>query len=518
MPAFFSPGNLRAAETGDAQTGAPSAQVVTVPIKGLIREVVRRNPALLYERIQLAVSERRMDFEKNIFEPEFFSSLDYSDAKAPNSAAESISRGGLETYEEEEWAFRTGFEGLLPSGANWRLEYLQSRTSNSLIDEFKDYGHEYESRMKATLTQPLLKGFGSEITLAEYDKAVLDGDMLKGEYETTVMELISIAVREYWKLYGARNLVESLKKSVGLLEKSVELLEIRYDSGDAAEYEVLEARSSLITRQVELQSMENNVAQSQQTLFKLLNAAGSIDEVSLVAEEQDVDHAAFDKSLDDYIALAEENWPAFRIARSKLAKSKVHLKKMENDALPSLDLKGGFWLSNLDEDSSGGEPFEDDFASYEIGIQFKMPLFSGKRQKSAIEMARLNMKQAKAELENLSGEVRIDLNSALQTLKNVRRQLTAMEKNLEIKQDLLWRDFEQFKVGELGADDLIEKEDETTAYQRKVMNKLIENKLNQIAFDKAVGALIEKYLGDRDIFDLGHDPEAQGPIAQKTFE
>lgn len=513
-----SPPCLQATETGEAQASKSSSQVVSVTIKGLIREVVRRNPALLYERIQLAVSERRMDFEKRIFEPEFFAGLDYSDAKAPNSAAESISRGGLETYKEEEWAFRSGFEGLLPSGGHWRFEWLQSRTRNSLIDEFKDYGHEYESRMKATLTQPLLKGFGSEIVLAEYDKAVLDNDMLKGKYEETVMDLIDIAAREYWKLCGARNLVVSLKKSVGLLEKSVDLLETRYANGDVSEYEVLEARSSLIARQVALQSMESNVDQAQQTLFRLLNAPQSIGKMVLVAEQQDMDHAAFEKTLDEYVAFAKDNWPAFRMARNKLEKANIHLKKMKNDSLPSLDLKGGFWLSNLDDEASGGNPFNDDFPSYEIGVEFRMPIFQGKRQQNAIQMAELNVQQAEAELENLAGNVRIDLNGALQNLKNARRQLAAMSENLEIKQQLLKRDFERFRMGELKAGDLIEKEDETTAYQRKIANKRIETQLNQVAFDKAVGVMIDKYLDGLDVFEIGRDPAASAPIGPSTFK
>jgi len=506
-----------AGETTGESADDGSQQVISLPIRGLVHEVVKRNSALLYERMQLAISAHRVDYEKYIFEPELFANVNYHGAESPNNTAETISRGGLETYNENQWTFRSGIGGLLPTGAHWDLEYSQSRTRDSLIKEFKSYNHEYESQIKMTLRQPLLKGLGSAVTLSEYHKAVIDNDMLKGGYEKKTMDLIGFTVREYWKLYGAQILVKNLKKSVGLLDKSLSLLNERYKSGDVSEYEVLEARSSLLARRVELQSIENSVDESQRALFKLLNVYDD-DHIVLVAETGALENQWVEQPFDSYFEYARKNWPAFQIAHKKYEKTVVQFKKAKNEARPELDLVGSAWLSNLDDRVLGGKAFKSDYPSWEAGLEFKMPILWGRRQKQAVKMVELEMRQAETELKNLEREVRIDLKSTLQTLKNSKKQLDAMQQNNDIKQQLLRHEFERFAAGEIEVRELIEKEDDVTTYQRKLVNRLIGHQLNQASFDKAVGIIIDKYFDDQDILSLGVEGNGSDTITDITFK
>ncbi len=503
---------------GTARPEQADRLVIPLPLKGLVREVLKRNSSLLLETIQLKASEHRVDYEREIFIPEFSTQLSYHDTDSPNNTAETLSRGGLDTYAEDQWSVTTGLEGVLPSGATWDFKYVQSRTSSSLIDQLRAYDREYESQLKLTLRQPLLRGAGSRIVRSEYRKAGLDRDMQAQAVVKTATQLVALAAREYWKLHGAQQLIESLQKSVTLLKESEAHLKKKLEAGEVAEEQLLEARSSRIAREVELAGMRHNATQSSHTLMSFLNLdLPERHDYRFVTEDvrgdapwENVDfEAAFEKM--------KANWPDFKIAQAKLERAQVEYEKKQNEARPNLDLVVGGWLSNLDDQALAEASVDSDFPSWQVGLEFSMPLWSG-RQKSAVAIAARTVDQARSELDSLERNARIELKMLLRSMQSASEQLAMMRSASQLKEQLLQDEFKKFQFGEVTVRDVIEKEDEVSLYQRKIVNQLIASKISRIDFDKYMGVILATYCPDQDIF--AERPQAQGrgsDIDEDTF-
>ncbi|NQZ59640.1 MAG: TolC family protein [Lentisphaeraceae bacterium] len=499
--------------------GSKKAEKLVVPVylKGLVREVIERNLKLSIQRTQAKIYDSRMTYELGIFDPQFRASVNLHDTKSPNNTSETLSRGGLETHEETQWSYKTGISGLLENGTEWDVEYMQSETQNSLIDSLRSYEHEFQSRVQLSVRQPLLKGFGSENVLAEYNKAGIDKEITNQSYKSLVMKLTGAAIREFMLLKGANSLADSLRNSIKLLTEGEAILKKKLASGEVAARELLEARSSLLSRQVELSKILDKLERSKYKMAKLLNLSlADLKDISFHPESAavvTVEPISFHKSLENM----KNNWPQYKIAQAKYARAEVDYKKKLNDSRPSLDLVAKTWVSSLDDEAITGEFRNDDFLSWQVGLELSIPL-TGKREKSSVTMARLAMEQAELEIEDLDLESKIALRVELQTMKALRSQQSAIQNVLELKQQLLDEEMKRFRYGEIEIGVLIKKEDEVTNYHREMLNQTIKAELSQVSLDMMTGVIVKKYYdGDLSLIKLDTDQKKSG-LNSETFK
>ena len=477
-----------AAESEPLESGLP------LSLQTLVTEVVEWNAELINQRLNVEIGDGLARGESFHYEPDFFGSVKYHDTNTPNNAAETISRAGLETNFEKKWNFVAGLSGDLPLGTQWSVEYRQSETNNSVIDVLRGYTYEYETQVKATLRQPLLKGFGLGVNLADARTARLESKIIRSAYREKLFDVIAYTIREYWKLYGAQVLAESLAESVARLEESAQLTQQKYNSGDIPESDLIEIKSSLLARKIELRSMINSVESVQNQIRRLLNnSALATSTPSLRAQKEETANPVSLTTLEGLLGYAKENRALFEAARLKEEQARIAYAKQRNQSRPEFDIVASGWLANLDDDWLEDGAFDDQFPSWQVGLEFKVPMFGGRKAKSKLLQARLQLRQAENAVQDLDREMRLRLSDALDQRDSAITQLADMETTYELKQQLVEGEFQRFKAGELGITELIEKEDDATSYYRRVVNKLIETKVNQANLDRETGLILARY-------------------------
>lgn len=432
--------------------------------------------------------------EKYYYEPEFFADVTYRDTNTPNNAQQTLTRAGLDNYFEHRADLSLGVKGNLLHGTEWRLEYLQTENANSVIDTLRDFPREYETQIKATLRQPLLKGFGKDNTLADYRIAKIDNTIVQGVYKEQLIDVVAFTIREYAKLYGAQVLVASLEEAVERLQESTNLVEQRFQQGDIAESDLFEIKSRLLERKIELKSIQNSLANIQNQILRLANnpdmVENSDDIVAIDTPESELPELG---NLEAHFDFSKSNRALFEGTRLRIDQAQIALRKQVNGAKPELNLVGSVWHSNLDDDWITGRALNDDFSSWLVGVEYRMPMFGDMKAKSQVAQARRRLQQAKHQLMTLEREMLIDLREKLKERDTSAKQLIDMEETYEFKKQLLQGDFTRFNAGDLSIDKLIENEDDATTYYRKVVNKLIETKINQANLDKTSGYILPKY-------------------------
>ena len=498
-----------------------NSNVIDLSIKDLIKEVVKRNPNILFDKIQGDILDSQIAYEDAMFTPQFYVNLTHQDSNTPNNTETTLSRGYLSTYSEKTNNIEVGMTGVLPSGAKWNTSLKSNDKQSNVIDKYKEYDTEFDDSVEISVSQPLLKGYGSEITKSKYHLAKADKEIYLKQYKKRLMDVMGSVIQTYWKYYGAIQLQHSWKESLKINKQTIYILKQRAQSGDVAYSEVLEAQSASMVREAELKNMNIEVNKIKNEILTLLNVSSNDNKdiqfnlVDLPDTKIDTNKILKENSnVEEYYVKALQNWPELAIAKEKLKKEQLQIDFTKDLARPQLDLISTASSTTL-SDKRENSFYDDDFISFSVGLQFSMPLFNT-QSNNAIQMAKLKKKQVELEIQTLDKGLYNAISTKLSSLKDAKDQVMFYENGLKIKQELYDYVQKGFNLGEKSIRDTLIQEEDIINYQRKLFNAIIDWKLSEASLDKAAGTLFDKYLSYLEI-DKIEDIEINGILEKDTF-
>ena len=474
-------------------------QVVQVRLEKLIHEIVRRNTSVIGDYLQAKMSKERIRGEEGVFEPVFQTSLNKQKNHVPNSTEDILTRQQSE-YSEDVTSLELGINGTISStGATWDLKFSDRQRNSSTIEQFRDYKFEYDNLLKLSLGQPLLKGFGSDVTRAKIEMAKVQSDIDDSKYDQKMMELVAVTIQLYWKLYGVQQIHQTWERSLKIAEDTMRDMELRNVGGKIPQTDLMEAQSLISTTRAELHNAKSKVFEVQSQLMTLMNVA-VFDYRNMNLTAVDIPFGTYPEITDSdgYVRMALERWPEYRIAKKSVEKERIQLKYVENQLLPQLDLIGSVSLNSLDQEHQKAfrEVTEDKFVSWSTGIKFSVPFLDNAQAKSGFTIARMRAKQADIELASLEKSLANSIYSKVSAMISLREQLLEYEKGLKIREQLLGIEQIKLKQGNISLKNLLDKEEEYVNYQRKVLNSMVNYKLAEATLEIAVGTILEKYKVD----------------------
>lgn len=467
--------------------------------------------------LQAKMSQEQVLAEGGVFDTVFQTSLQAKRMLMRNGIEDALNRKVID-YSDSTDSLEIGLSGLLPLGTLWDVKFNQNKRSSSTIDKATSlYNHEYDNGLKLTLTQPLLKGFGSKSTKAKISLAELQSNIDSDKFEQKLMELVGVTVQVYWKLYGAQQILSSWEKSMIIAEDAIKDLKIRAEAGKIAQTEYLENLSAVSIRKAELYNAKSKVDEAQNQLLTLLNISfADIKNAQLLAIDNPFENRDMLQDAESYINASISKWPEYRVARKKLEKEKVQLKFLENQLLPQLDLLGSFGSTSLDSsyDKSFRDLTDGRYLNWSAGLKFVFPL-ENSMATSSLKIARMRTKQAEIELDAFMKSYGNSVHSKLSEVGNYQSQLQDLENGLRIKTDLLEIERQKLKAGRTSLKTVLDKQDDYITYQRRVLSGIVNYKLSEASLDIAAGKILVKY--GVDLQSLNYSDEALSGRPGKLF-
>jgi outer membrane protein len=477
---------------------------VSASLQRMAREVVRRNASVFNDYLQAQMSREQITAEKGIFEPVFETSYNKQKVHVPNSTEDILIRQQLE-YTEKSDAVNIGLSGLIPTGAQWSIQFLDNEKSSSLIEQYRTYMTEYNNTLKLSLEQPLLRGFGFDATMAKVNLAKVQGEIDENKFEQKLMELVGVTIQLYWKLYGAQQIAQSWETSLKIAEDSLTDIEMRAAGGKIAGTEVLEAQSSVNARRSELLGARSKAVEAQNQLMTLLNVSASENKgIRLIPKDNPFGDYAEILSTDEYVRLALERWPEYKIAKKAVEKERIQVKAARDQLLPKLNLVGSVSTAGLNSDRSGSmkDVGDDKFLSWSVGVKLNIPIFGNMQSKSGLSIAKMRARQAENELEAFVKSLNNSIHSKVEALQSFKGQLLEYEKGLKVMDRLLEAERIKFKSGRTNLKGLFAKEEDYINYQRKVLSAVVNYRIAEASLEIAMGNILAKYGIDKQ--DIHH--------------
>ncbi len=358
------------------------------------------------------------------------------------------------------------------SGGDLSLDFQNSRQSHNHrrydLDPF------YASSIGITFTQPLLRGFGSDLNSRFIRIASNRRDQSDLIFQQQVISTVSAVVRLYWDLVSLSEDVEVRRQTVEESEKLLRDNNLQVETGTMAPIEVVRARAEVARSRRDLIVAES-LARQQELILKDYLTRKTVSDATMATiriSPADTLTVDLEESIPPAAELAETALrlrPDLAQARIQIENSRVALKGSKNQLLPSLDLVTSLRNNSLSGDInsltlSNVGPHNPDavflggyenalsqlaafnFPDYSISLQFTVP-FGNRAAEEDYAMDRLILNRQELHLQQLRKQVYLEIVNALIALESSCGKLRAAEQEKEFQEEALAAEKEKLTVG-----------------------------------------------------------------------
>jgi outer membrane protein TolC len=318
--------------------------------------------------------------------------------------------------------FYTSLEQLLPMGTRLRATFATDYLFNPDKPAGLDPNPQYFSYNQWGITQPLLRGFGVDVTMAPIKIACAEAERTDWQFKQEMLAMVRSIETTYWALYAQQQNLKALDEALPAFREVVRLRQEQAGGAVGTESEVARAQSEMYLFEQRRLEVMSKIAENQLVLRNLMGLPpNDCRDIYLLAVPTTTRPT---ETLPCAVQRAINSRPD--VLRQRLA---VYIASQErlladNALLPQLDLNG-FWQTNglgenLDESYESKD--SNDFESWQMGVFFQIPL--GRRQgRAELRAAELRMSRERTMLEQTAHQASYEVVDAYRRLNWTYQQL-----------------------------------------------------------------------------------------------
>ena len=401
-----------------------ATRAFSINLEQTVARAVEENLSVQSARLAPAISRQQVAAAEAAFDWVLFADLSWQSIDEPNAVP--VIGGipiGSGASQSDNINYETGLRKQLTSGGAFSVSQGQGYRDNQSpgVSVFPDPAQ--SPFVNLQLSQPLLRGFGSDVALAEVRLARNLERTSIYQLKQSLLATTTDAERAYWNLALAR---QNLQIQQRLLERGVETRDILANRRvfDVRPAEYADAVATVERRKGNVIRAVNALRNASDELKSIINdpelTTGG--EALLVPADAPVDEP-ITFSLLDALTAAIDNRPELQRALLNIQDASIRRQVADSLRLPLLDLTAQARFQGLNEDL--GEAYEDiteaQFVDLLAGIRFEQPI--GNRAGEA------QYRQRQLELMQAS----VDYRAAVQRIVlEVKRALRQVETNYKL--------------------------------------------------------------------------------------
>lgn len=386
-------------------------EVAPLTLERAIKTALNNNLNVEFARLAPAISQNQITAAEAAFDWVLFNNTTWNATDQPrinqNTGFDSDSRNAFDT------AF--GARKSLISGGQVTVQHQFVYTDNNTprLTAIPDPAR--ETNVVVQLDQPLLRGFGSEVALAQVRLARnTERDEIQ-QLKSTLIQTATDTEVAYWNLVRARNDLLILQR---LQARGEEVLDVLRKRRDAKPANVANAGATVEGRRADVIRGRRVLREASDQLKLLMNdpvwTIGS--EVLMLPVDSAIDQP-IEFSLVDSINSAFVNRPEVHRAVISMDNTSIRRRVADNARLPQLNLRALSRFNGLGGSTHGSYDVlaEGSFVDYQLGVQFEMPI-GNRAAESNYSTARKQQMQANQAYRNTLQSVVREVKSSLRDI------------------------------------------------------------------------------------------------------
>ncbi len=292
------------------------------------------------------------------------------------------------------------------------------------------------------------------------------------KYFLTEQDIIYQTIDMFYKCILANEVVKIQKEAYQVATKHFNVVKTMYEQGLVSEYDFLRAKLEKEKIVPQIYEAEKNRDLITESFAKFLN----IDKKNLKLEGSIKMPKIKEISLKEALKIGLKNRMELKLAKIGVEVSKVQLRYQKGNFLPNIGLNAEYDYYGSTENSFKKDNFGN---SYQVGIGFSMPLFTGFSNRAKISKARHQLKQSELDFSNLKDMIELDITNSFKQLQKDRVAVNVQKSNLELSQKAL-------KIAE-------KRYENQLSDQLEVFDAQIQNKASRLAYLQSVYQVITDY-------------------------
>jgi outer membrane protein len=478
-------------------------QTARVSLQDVIHRVLEKSLDVRIEWLDWAVADAQTQAAWGKFDPSFYLSSTYRDSRLPQNALEYVQTGGAfvaltepNLFRQQSLLSQTGIEGLLPLGTQYKIFVNSGEFRNDINRQRPPaiFYPEYAVAAGASLTQPLLRDFGTDVQLAEVRVGRRNRAKADFEWELELQQVMARVILEYFDLVFAveniavkrdvvafaRTLVLENEKRLGVgVLSAVDVQEAEVAVSVARE-DVITALSFAVERQANLKN---------QMLDQLEEGAGMI---FLPADGLPAVSPPTDRHR--LVRTALQRRPDHRAALEEADKQAIIVRYTRNQLLPRLDLQATFTVNGLSSDYARAAERAFDRQGYDtqIGFQFSIPL-GNRTARANHAAAEYRQQQAILNIARSELQIAMQIDTLIARVKAAQAKLRSTEESASLAQRLLESERKRGEQGLARSFDILKAQRELSEARTRQLAAQADYSKAAIQLALADGTLLDRY-------------------------
>lgn len=493
----FSNGYSPAQETAD----------LSVSLEEAVGSALKNNFDIILERVATDIARQDTVIADSEFDTVFGSSISTSVGRNPGTSVFS----DPEITETDQLSGEVSVRRKHKFGADYKLSLETERFNTN--STFQSIDPSYSTSLKLEIDQPLLKDAGRPANLWRILISENNESISFQKLRAKLNDVITRTQETYWEFVF---LTENLKVSREFLERARDLerrVRVQVEVGSFAPIEIIQAQSSVASREELVIEAENDVDEMGDRLLRLMSPPDDSPLwLSRIKPEDDPEMAYRTFDLRKSTTMALEKRPEISIAKMELENQNIELVYYKNQKWPSLDLIGSLRLngvrgkaipiasfstgeilvSSLDgglydslSDASSG-----DYYDYNVGLKLTYP-FGNRSAKGAVVKATLNARSSLIRLKSLERDVTLEVRNAARRIEKSIKQIEASSVARLLAEKKLEAEIHKFEVGSSTSFNVLEFQKDLAQERSHELRAKVEYRKAVSKLHKATGSTLE---------------------------
>jgi outer membrane protein TolC len=195
-------------------------------------------------------------------------------------------------------------------------------------------------------------------------------------------------------------------------------------------------------------------------------------------------------SVDDALQIAFKSRSDFRSALASQKAAAQTLSANKGERYPTVAVNGSY--------GDIGPTFGNSHGDFTFQAGIRVPLFTGGRIKGDITQGEAELRQRKAETENLRGQIDYDVRTAFLNLNAAKEQVGVAKQNVELANESLARSKDRFTSGVTDSVEVVQAEQALASANDQYITSLYNHNFSKLSLARALGVArtnYEQYLG-----------------------
>ena len=488
---------------GSQAGGTPlGAKEMKLKLQDAIGMALHHNLAIEVSRYGVASAGQGLLGSTGIFDPVLTGDVSAAESNSP--ATNQLVGAAVNTQRRR--TFDLSLKTLLPTGGTASVGWTNGR--NATNSSFYFLNPSYSSGLTVGATQPLLNGFGSDVTRAGIEVARRTRDISELQFRQLLIDTVQQVEAAYWNLVYRRDDLLVRQSSLRLANELLDQTRTRVRIGTLAPIEIVQSEAAVAAREQDIILAENAVLNAEDLLKGLMGFETPEDWSSRVTPTDSlVVSPPSTPGLAESIARALEERLELKMQALDTEIKRVSLVSAHNDVKPQLDLQVGYGYSGVggeQRDPNTGEVIARgawgdaitqvrnfDYKQWSAALNFRLPL-GNHQAKAQLAQRRFDVNSSRQQLAIRRQTVIEDVRKAVRDIDASAKSVAAAEKARVLAERNLDAEQKKFANGMSTNFQVTKIQDDLAAAQVSELQARVSYHLAIVQYQVAVGSLLDE--------------------------